>query len=174
MELLNFRIEEQVQSQRKLEEEAFVGKEQYKSLTEEFEKLKDVLVESGGSFQKEKQFTMDLAEEIKQLKSMLHSAEQNCADLHERNSDFEAAVRKESDERMQLLDERRALMETVQSQTDRCVVLEGQISELVITLREGSDNNSRLLQEIQELKEKLHNNLEGSTQVISVSLCILN
>ncbi|KAG0571893.1 hypothetical protein KC19_VG051600 [Ceratodon purpureus] len=165
VELLNFRIEEQVQSQRKLEEEAFVGKEQYKSLTEEFEKLKDVLVESGGSIQKEKQFTMDLAEEIKQLKSMLHSAEQNCADLHERNSDFEAAVRKESDERMQLLDERRALVETVQSQTDRCVVLEGQISESVITLREGSDNNSRLLKEIQELKEKLHNNLEGSTQV---------
>ena len=151
----------------------FAGNEQYKALTDEFEKLKELLVISEAAIQQEKQLSVGLAEEIKELKGMLQQAELKCADLYERNSDFEAAVGKESNEMIQLLEERRALEKTVQSQAERCMVLEGQISQLEENLREGCENSSRLLQEIQELKEKLHNDIEVSTQVLSVwlSLC---
>lgn len=165
VELLNSSAEEQVALQRKLEEEMFAGKVQYKAHTEELEKLKGHLVVSEAAIQNERQFNVDLTEEIQQLNRMLQQAEQKCSDLHENISDFKAAVGKESDERMQLLEERRSLAETVQPQADRCMVLEEQISQLEVSLKEGCENNSKLLQEIQELKEKFDSNIEVSTQV---------
>lgn len=162
MELLSSDVEEQVELQRKLQEELLAGKEQYEALKDEFEKLKELAIVSEADIQRERQSSVDLAEEVKQLNRVLQEAEQKWADLYERNSDFEAAGRKESDERTQLLEERRAL-------ADRCLVFEGQISQLEVSFREGRENESRLLQEIQELKEKLHNNVGVPAQVPNVS-----
>ena len=53
MDHLNSRVDEQLQLQRKLEEETFVGKEQHKELAEEFEEGSEAAI------QKEKQFSMD-------------------------------------------------------------------------------------------------------------------
>lgn len=163
MELLSSNVEEQVELQRKLQEEMFAGKEQYEALKIEFEKLKELLVVSEADIQRERQSTVDLAEEIRQLKRKLQEAEQKCADLYEKNSYLETMVRKESDERMQLLEERRSL-------ADRCVVFEEQISQLEVSCREGREIESRLLQEIQKLKEELHTNMELVAEVHHVSI----
>jgi chromosome segregation ATPase len=166
VELLSSSVEEQVELQRKLQEELFAGKEEYDALKNESDKRKELLAVSEADIQRERQSSADLAEQVRQLNRMLQEAEQKCSDLYGRSSDSEAALRKESDERIQLLEERRAL-------ADRCIAFEGQISQFEVSFREGREKESRLLQEIQELKEELRNNMEVSAQVPDVSFSVL-
>lgn len=163
MALLTSNVEEQVQLQRKLQEESLVAQEQYEALKDEFEKLKELLNVAEAAIQREKQISVDLAEEVRQLNRVLQDAEQKCADL---NSGSEALARKDSDERLQLQEERRAL-------ADRCNELEEQISQFEVSFRKGKQNESMLLQEIQDLKEEYRNNIEVFSQVSNDSISCL-